>query len=1017
MALDDAGVQLIAAGVAAYVSDLNKADNATTGFYKTLGSSDKSANAFQQVITGALRHVGAALVDFAVQGAKAIGGFVKDSVDVAGDFEAGMHKFQAVAGDAVDTKGLEKFKDLFISLGKELPVSTSEVEQAAIEMVSGGIDPAIVAGGALRQTIQFAAAAGLSLADAAGTSAKFLAGWTSASATTAEKVDFLTQSTDALTKAAAASSTTAAELRLGIFNVQGAAQALHAPFNDVVATLAKLAPAFESSAQAGTALNVFMTRLVPQTNVASDKMKELGLITRNGQNIFFDAQGNFLGMAHAAEALSDMLGGLTDQQKIESLHTLFGNDAMKVANLLMVEGANGINDMKSKMDAANGVASTAALVQSGYNTALENAKGSVEALQIRIGTGLLPVLTDLLNNYIAPGVNTITSFAEAFIKMVPAIEASDDPIQTFLNAMKIAAPGLMDMIVAVEDFKDAITPAVNEIMRLADAFDQGGLSGLIDTVVADLTAAAPDIEAALLSWGQAFLDWIIPMIPPLIKQLGGLESAAWDWVKQQAPGWGKQLMVWGEEFVTWIAPMIPPAIAELGKLGQSFVAWIGDQAAPLLRKFNDWATSFVAWIVPATVDFLARWPKMFDQFLEWIGNEAGPLLKKLGDWALSFIEWIAPMIPPFLVALAGVALAIITWIGETALVLAGKIKDKFLPAIIGWIVTDAVPGLYKALESIWKVFQSWILDIEKELAQRMRDVGKAIIDGIISGVEYASGKLFSSLKNMAGDALQAAKDALGISSPSTEFAKVGQWVIQGFVQGMQDELPVLTTFVDSFGADLVGKMGDIADQIQGVIADAFGATASIDRQAASNLDKLKDVLPEYLDYTKGALAQAQSEAQRFEDPAQGAKYYAMKSKQILEYAKLQKDLADAETAEDRARIQQQMLLINAAQSAEIAQFNANQQSAQGPLAGIAGQINDIMKALSGQNLTDDQIHMVDMLAGLFQQLSAPQSNPYANPTTTMPNVTNSQTINMPVYTNQSPAVVRDSMAVMGASLL
>jgi hypothetical protein len=93
--------------------------------------------------------------------------------------------------------------------------------------------PAIVAAGGLRSTIQFAAASQMSLADAAGTSAKILAGGQSASASAADKAAFLASSTDTLTKAAAASSTTVAELRLGIFNVQGAAQALHVPFDDV----------------------------------------------------------------------------------------------------------------------------------------------------------------------------------------------------------------------------------------------------------------------------------------------------------------------------------------------------------------------------------------------------------------------------------------------------------------------------------------------------------------------------------------------------------------------------------------------------------------------------------------------------------------------------------------------------------------------------------------------------------------------------------------------------------------
>src|SRR5207344_1482953 len=192
MALDEAGVQLIAQGVAAYVSDMNKADQSTTGFYKTLGSSDKSASAFQEVMTGALRHVGAALVEFAAQGVKAIGGFLKDSVGLAGEFESGMLNFQAVAGKDVDAKGLEQFRDLFLDIGKRLPVSTSEVQQAATEMVQGGIDPAIIAAGGLERNIQFAAAAmDGDLVKAAEISSKVLGGWTDANATAEQKTAFL----------------------------------------------------------------------------------------------------------------------------------------------------------------------------------------------------------------------------------------------------------------------------------------------------------------------------------------------------------------------------------------------------------------------------------------------------------------------------------------------------------------------------------------------------------------------------------------------------------------------------------------------------------------------------------------------------------------------------------------------------------------------------------------------------------------------------------------------------------
>lgn len=1082
MALENVGVNFVANGGDVYITTLDKSTKATNTFVSATEQGGGRVSAAGQVMIGALREVGKIATQAFLEAGKAAIGFVKSSIDVAGDFEQGMHKFQAVAGSAVDTKGLEKFKDLFISLGKELPVSTSEVEQAAIEMVSGGIDPAIVAGGALRQTIQFAAASGLSLADAAATSAKFLAGWTSSAATAEEKIAFLTSSTDALTKAAAASSTTAAELRLGIFNVQGAAQALHAPFADVVATLAELAPAFESSAQAGTALNVFMSRLVPQTNKAEDAMYALGLITKNGQNVFFDSRGNFLGMANAAQVLKEKLGGLTDEQKIDTLHQLFGNDAMKVGNLLMQDGAAGIDAMKAKMDAANGVSATAALMQSGYNTALENAKGSVEALQITIGSYLIPVLTDLLNNWIAPGVNAITDWVNAIMK-------ADDPVLAFTQSLDNLMPVLGGVVGGVRD-------AIAEFSQLSTAFNTGGISGLIDQLIGDIGAALPDIEAALLDWGQAFVDWIDPMIPPvltalgdavdqawawvkqqapawidqlrvwgqalidwiepyippMLKMLGGLVADAWGWVKQQAPEWARQLLAWGNELVKWVAPMIPPALVELGKLGAQFLGWIGAQAAPLLAKFQDWAKSFVAWIPGATVTFLAEWPKTFDKFLNWIGSEAGPLLKKMGDWAISFIGWIAPMIPPFLVALGGIALAIGTWVIETAAVLTKKIVEVWVPAILGWIVTDAIPGLVRALDSFLKVFDGWIKDAQDALAREMIAVGKAIIDGIVNGIESASGRMMSTLKGLASNALKAAKDALGISSPSTLFMPVGASVVEGIMEGMSGMLPSLTNLVASLGQDLVSQAKDIADAVNGAIADSFGVTATVDRQIARNFSRLKDVGSEFLqDYIQQSLSAEQKIAEAFTDPKAGAAYFKMVSDNIFETAALQQKIDEAKTQREKDQLQQQLILISRAQDAEKQQFYANQVGAVNPMQAIADQIRQLLSNTAMPGILDNDT--VRMLNGLLSQLEAMPLRAFGGPVDAgkpywvgedgpelfwpgqsgmvMPAATSMQMMmggattnnnqqtsyNMPIYTNQSPAVLQQSMAIMQASMI
>lgn len=1198
--MEQAGVQLIAQGANVYIGDMKSATHATDAFVDGTEKGGRRVSAAGQVMIGALRDIGRMATQAFVEAARATAAFIGDSIGLAGDFEQGMREFQAVAGSDVDTSGLEQFKDLFLDIGKRLPVSTKEVQKAAIEMVKGGIDPAIIAAGGLEQNIQFAAAAMKGdLVGAAEISAKILGGWTRVGATAAEQAEFLTHSTDLLTKAANASTVDVKELALGIFNAQGIAKVAGVSFDDLTTTLAALSPRFESASQAGNSLKNMIARLQPTTKPATVAMRSLGLITEEGNNKFYDAAGNFVGMSKAGQLLQDSLKGLTKQQKAAVLQTIFGNDAMGSAAGLAELGAAGYEEMAAKMEKANGVAATAALIQGSFNTKLDNAKGSIEALQITIGSALLPILGDLLDNYISPAINAVTTFADK-------IFSATDPLLTFAQSIGALSPELstiafylIDLLRNGEDLGGwlATTPALfqdlvgvvqavsREFVTLSDAFDQGGISGLIDQLLSDIGAAIPGIQAALLGWGQALIDWIAPYIPPMLDALGDAVDTAWDWVvdqvpqwiaqlgewgqafvdfvapyipplldelkglvveagawiKGEAPKWGQQLLAWGDEFVAWIQPAIPPMLAELGRLGDQFLGWIGDQAAPLLKRFLDWKDAFVAWIPGATVQFLAEWPKVLDEFLDWIGESAGPLLLQLGDWALSFTEWIIPMIPGFLKTLGAVTIALGIFIAETAVVLSKKVLEWTI-AMTGWIVTDAIPRLAKALGALWSDFNDWGMKLQDDIGKWMMAVGKSLVDGIKSGVSNAWSSFTGWVHDRVMELPAAVRAALGISSPSKVFAEIGrqtiagwqtgwqtgipaaiqavrsgaetfietfidndiadtlmglgmdamdgfadglakgmkvvvkeideiskgiedrfkdateswspsqrmvpigQSIMQGIMMGMTETLPALKDQIAAISEDLASQFEGIGESIQDAIASGFGATASIDRQIAKNLDSFKDIPDAYRMYTEGALLEAQSQATGFLDPTEGAKFFAMRSKQILEYSKLQKELNEAATEEDRKRIEQQMLLINAAQTAEIAQYNATMAGKQSITEEIMSQINALMAGFTEFDLTDEQIKMVDQLATMLDQLrpTGGRNDAYANPTEWMADVpnymapvvsppptpvqlappppgktrgdTSTTNVNMPIYTNNSPAALQQSWAVMQASM-
>jgi phage tail tape-measure protein len=167
----------------------------------------KGMSTLDNIVTGVGERIGHTLVDMAAQAGQAIVQFVGDTIDKAGDFESGMNRFASVTGDSLEESGqsLEEFKDLFISLGRELPVSTAEVQQAAIEMAKGGIEPATIAAGGLRDVLNLAAAGEVGIAEAAEIASKQLGVWVDQAADAQTKAAFLKESVDLLSQAANAS--------------------------------------------------------------------------------------------------------------------------------------------------------------------------------------------------------------------------------------------------------------------------------------------------------------------------------------------------------------------------------------------------------------------------------------------------------------------------------------------------------------------------------------------------------------------------------------------------------------------------------------------------------------------------------------------------------------------------------------------------------------------------------------------------------------------------------------------
>ena len=178
------------------------------------------------------------------------------------------------------------------------------------------------------------------------------------------------------------------------------------------------------------------------------------------QSVFYDNNGKLKSMSEISGILKEKLSGLNDAQRQMALNTMFGTDAIRAANILFNEGAEGANKMATEMSKIT-ADETARIKMDNLKGAIEEMMGSLETAAIKIGEKAIPTIKGL--------AQTINSLSDKFLELSPW---QQDAIIKFGLFAAAAGPVLM-----------VIGSVGTGIGTLTTAFK--GLSG----VVAGLTAA------------------------------------------------------------------------------------------------------------------------------------------------------------------------------------------------------------------------------------------------------------------------------------------------------------------------------------------------------------------------------------------------------------------------------------------------------------------------------------------------------------------------------------------------
>ena len=366
------------------------------GASSTMGSSIAGSAVPIRMMGDAMRQT-ASLIKYSV-----IGGFVnmgKSAMYASRQMEVSMAQIRGLVG--ISAVEVEKMRQSILDLGGATLKSPLELAEALYFITSSGFEGAIameVLGEAAR-----AAAAGL------GETQVIADALTSILSAYGEGTYNAAQASDILTVAVREGKAEADQLAPALGKVLPVAAAFGASFEDVSAGIAALSRTGASAGTSAIYLRQVLSQLLKPSKQAADTMKAVGTSAES-----IRTQISEEGLLVALEELNTRLGGSEYEIASTGLAKVFGNvRALTAVYSLLgpnLEANRGI--FEEMTNSAGAAAHAFEIAAETADAKFRRALGNLQAMMIRLGDQIMPVIADLVSfgGAIVGGVNSIVAF-------------------------------------------------------------------------------------------------------------------------------------------------------------------------------------------------------------------------------------------------------------------------------------------------------------------------------------------------------------------------------------------------------------------------------------------------------------------------------------------------------------------------------------------------------------------------------------------------------------------------------
>ena len=800
-------------------------------------AAEKSGSKFQK-LGDIMKGIGKVAAVGLTAATVAVGGFAAASVNTGMAFDSSMSQVAATMGYSVAELGdatseasqsFNQLREFAQEMGANTAFSASQAADALNYMALAGYD-AETSMTMLPNVLNLAAAGGIELAAASDMV-------TDAQSALGLSLDETSELVDKMAAASSKSNTSVQQLGDAILTVGGTAKNLSGGTTELSMALGVLADNGIKGAEGGTALRNMILSLSAPTDKAAAQLKALGVEAFDAEGnlrplneTFGDLNGALSGLTQ--EQQTQALNEIFNKVDLKSVNAMLGTSAERFDELSMaIDGAwvnmgslsESLSDVGLDLTTMQGKLGKLGISEKAFSDILKTSGGNAETFAGALleaadaGTSQADIISALGGNLeeLQVAFDNTTGAAQAMA------DTQLDNLAGDITLFKSALEGAQIVI------SDGLSPSLREftqfgteaVTKLSDAFQEGGLTGAMGALgsilsdglgmIVEMLPTAIDAGMQLLgALGQGLLDnapLIIDAVIQIVTLLG-------DGILNSLPvlaGAGMQIIA---SLVSGIAGMLPTLIPSMVETVMLMAGALVENLPLVVDAGMQLISGLADGIIGAIPVLIEQLPELIDQILGFLTESLPVILEQGSSILLSLTDGIIGAIPMLVEMLPEVISSIVGFVTENlptileqgvqiltslATGIIGALPELIgqIPAIISGIVgtlsenfpsivstgvtlllelgsgiISAIPQLVAQLPAIGAA----ILGAFGEIPGMVLDVGKSIVEGLWSGISSMASWVADKVKGFASGIVDGIKGFLGIHSPSTVFAGIGE---------------------------------------------------------------------------------------------------------------------------------------------------------------------------------------------------------------------------------------------------